>query len=245
MCIYCGTLNYRKIYEAHHGPIPKDELGRSYHIHHINGNRSDNSLKNLKCVSVEEHFAIHLSQGDYAACIRLGKILDKSAEELSRISSENQKKKVKSGTHVFLNSEVQSELGKRSFKKQKEEGTHLFLQKGYQQALAIKRVQNGTNPFLKRKDGSSVASDNMLNGTSAWCKKNNPNYFYVCCLNCEKEVNIPIFHRNHETNCRGKNVKYYDPEHKVTCLQCKKTVVFPSFKRNHLMRSCKNNDNDK
>ena len=26
--------NYRKIWEAHHGPIPVDKLGRSYDIHH-------------------------------------------------------------------------------------------------------------------------------------------------------------------------------------------------------------------
>lgn len=40
---------YRKIYENHFGPIPKDKDGRSYEIHHIDGNRKNNEISNLKC----------------------------------------------------------------------------------------------------------------------------------------------------------------------------------------------------
>ena len=52
MCIYCGTNKYRKIYENHYGTIPKDENGRSYEIHHIDVNHSNNDLHNLKLVSI-------------------------------------------------------------------------------------------------------------------------------------------------------------------------------------------------
>jgi hypothetical protein len=58
---------YRKIWEKHFGEIPIDENGRSYEIHHIDGNRKNNSIKNLKCVSIEEHLQIHLDQKDEAA----------------------------------------------------------------------------------------------------------------------------------------------------------------------------------
>ena len=58
-------MNYRKIWERVNGPIPKDEHGISYDIHHIDGNRSNNSIENLKCVSVQEHFDIHHKQGDW------------------------------------------------------------------------------------------------------------------------------------------------------------------------------------
>jgi len=34
MSIYRKT-NYRKIYEDHNGPIPVDEDGRTYEIHHL------------------------------------------------------------------------------------------------------------------------------------------------------------------------------------------------------------------
>lgn len=55
---------YRKIWEDAYGPIPKDDQGRSYEIHHIDGNRNNNELSNLMCVSIEDHIKIHTNQGD-------------------------------------------------------------------------------------------------------------------------------------------------------------------------------------
>ena len=49
-------MNYRKLWEQNYGPIPKDETGRTYDIHHIDGNRKNNSLDNLICLSIEDHF---------------------------------------------------------------------------------------------------------------------------------------------------------------------------------------------
>ena len=69
MCIYCNTTNYRKIYENHYGPIPKEENGRSYEIHHLDGNHHNNDPKNLKAVRIQEHYDIHYSQGDWSACL--------------------------------------------------------------------------------------------------------------------------------------------------------------------------------
>lgn len=56
-------MHYRKIYQQYYGEIPK-----GYHIHHIDGNRSNNCIENLKCVTSKEHYDIHYSQGDYGAC---------------------------------------------------------------------------------------------------------------------------------------------------------------------------------
>lgn len=89
MCIYCGTNKYRKIYENHYGSIPKDETGRTYEIHHIDGNRSNNDPANLKCVSIQEHYNIHYSQRDWAACLRIGSKMKISQDELSSIASKN------------------------------------------------------------------------------------------------------------------------------------------------------------
>ena len=60
-------MKYRKVWEAHYGEIPKDEEGRTFEIHHIDGNRHNNSIENLKCISLKEHYEIHLKQGDYAS----------------------------------------------------------------------------------------------------------------------------------------------------------------------------------
>jgi len=59
--------NYRWLWEKHNGPIPKDENGISYQIHHIDGNHDNNDLSNLMCVSLDEHIKIHKEQKDWAS----------------------------------------------------------------------------------------------------------------------------------------------------------------------------------
>jgi hypothetical protein len=85
MCIYCGTTKYRKIYEAHNGSIPKDHTGRRYHIHHIDGDRNNNQIRNLVALSIQDHYQIHLTQGDWAACIKLAGQMSWSHEEISKL----------------------------------------------------------------------------------------------------------------------------------------------------------------
>jgi hypothetical protein len=60
-------MRYRKVWELHNGPIPKDTNGRSYEIHHLDLDRTNNSIENLQCVSLQEHYEIHLKRGDYAS----------------------------------------------------------------------------------------------------------------------------------------------------------------------------------
>ena len=55
-------MNYRKIWESYYGEIPTDSLGRTFDIHHIDGNRSNNDITNLMCLSLEDHYKIHLKQ---------------------------------------------------------------------------------------------------------------------------------------------------------------------------------------
>jgi hypothetical protein len=63
--------NYRKIWEDHYGPIPKDENDVTYDIHHIDGNRKNNCISNLKAVSLLEHWQIHYYQEEYSAANRI------------------------------------------------------------------------------------------------------------------------------------------------------------------------------
>lgn len=86
MCIYCGTQYHRLIYENHVGPIPKDQEGRSYEIHHLDGNHNNNSIENLKLVSIQEHYDIHYSQGDLKACLIMSQRMKISPEEKSRLA---------------------------------------------------------------------------------------------------------------------------------------------------------------
>ena len=81
-------MSYRKIWEEAFGPIPLDESGRTFEIHHINGDHYDNRLENLLCVSIDEHYEIHLSQGDLQAAAAIAQRMSISPEtqaELNRL----------------------------------------------------------------------------------------------------------------------------------------------------------------
>ena len=59
-----NSYTYRKLYEEYHGLIPVDEDGRTYEIHHLDGNRKNNEPNNLVALSIKEHYRIHYEQGD-------------------------------------------------------------------------------------------------------------------------------------------------------------------------------------
>ena len=158
MCIYCGTEKYRQIYENHFGNIPTDHMGRSYHIHHIDGNHKNNLPNNLKCVSIEEHYKIHLKQGDLAAALRLGSRLHICGEEKSRLAKESSLARVANGTHNFLSGEI----SKIANQKRILDGTHNLLgDKNPSHA----RIANGTHNLLGDKNPSHAR---IANGTHNW-----------------------------------------------------------------------------
>jgi hypothetical protein len=68
MSTYRKYTNHRKIWSDHFGPIPKEPCGRSYEIHHKDGDYTNNSIDNLVCLTIQEHYEVHFSQGDEYAC---------------------------------------------------------------------------------------------------------------------------------------------------------------------------------
>lgn len=77
--------NYRQIWIKTFGPIPKDSNNRPFEIHHIDGNRKNNNLENLKLVSIDEHYKIHESQKDWGACLLIAKRMNLPPDHLSKI----------------------------------------------------------------------------------------------------------------------------------------------------------------
>ena len=158
--------NYRKIYIDNFGSIPVDVEGRTYEIHHIDGNHNNNDPTNLKAVSIQEHYEIHYSQGDYYAAFLIGERLKIPPEELSRLASINVKKQIENGTHNFLKREDGSSVGGDTQIKRSKDGSHNFLKREDGSSLGKttteKLLLNGTHNFLKREDGSSVGGDTQI-----------------------------------------------------------------------------------
>jgi len=106
------TKQHRKIYEQHYGiKIPE-----GMEIHHIDGHHSNNDINNLKLVTWQEHYDIHYSQGDWAACLLISGRHSITPEERSRLASLAATKGNKEGKCGFGLGHA-SEAGKKGGKK--------------------------------------------------------------------------------------------------------------------------------
>jgi len=196
---------YRKIYEDHFGPIPIDESGRTFEIHHIDGDHSNNSPENLKAVTIQEHYDIHYAQGDWHACLLIANRITITPEQKSNLARISQLRLVANGTHHFLGGKQQSELAlkrvlngthhflggeiaKRISEKNISNGTHIFLKDTFQNSLMMKEVRiknaqkqiaNGTHPFLGGKIQSQSNRKRAANGS-------HPSQIKIICPHCGK-----------------------------------------------------------
>jgi hypothetical protein len=162
--------NYRKIYEQHFGPIPKDSSGRSYEVYHIDGNHSNNDPANLKCVTIQEHYDIHYSQGDYGACYLIGLRMKIPSEELSKISSMLQQRKVETGTHHFLKKDFQKNVQQARIAK----GIHNWQDSEKQRHKQLTRVKNGTHPWIDSQQATEKNLRRIKEGTHHFLGESNP-----------------------------------------------------------------------
>ena len=146
---------YRRLYEQAHGPIPKDDQGRSYEIHHIDGNRKNNELSNLRCVSIQEHYDIHFAQGDWAACHRIATKMKLDPSLVSEVSRRNALKMVEEGRHPWQSEQYKKEISIRSRELQLSRiisGESLFANSEWKRQNAIKLVEEGRHPSQSKKE---------------------------------------------------------------------------------------------
>jgi hypothetical protein len=171
---------YRKIYEEHHGSIPIDAHGRTYDIHHIDGNRSNNDISNLVALSIQDHYDTHWWQGDWAACQKIAIRMRLSPEEISKLASMANKKRVLLGTNPFvgptLNAKMMQEgrhpwmgghVSRRNALKLVEEGRHPFSSGEVQSKSNKKRIEDGTHNFL----GGKIQRRQLIEGSHNFQKK--------------------------------------------------------------------------
>jgi hypothetical protein len=132
---------HRRIYKKHYGAIPKDDFGRSYEIHHIDNNHSNNDPLNLIAIPIQEHYDIHYAQGDWMACHYIAIRMNKPLEEISRLSKQSQNERVKNGTHIFV---IDNPVYK-----QIEDRTHTFLGGEWTRKHNDRMMNDGSHPFLR------------------------------------------------------------------------------------------------
>ena len=152
MCIYCGTNKYRKIYENHYGKIPKESNGKTYEIHHKDGNHSNNDPKNLIAVTAKDHYDIHYSQGDYFACFRLAQRVDVTQDQLRKFA------------------QAGGLAAGPSQKKRVENRTHNLLRRIDGSSLVGDRVKNGSHHWLK--DDHAKGENNSRYDNTLYCFEN-------------------------------------------------------------------------
>jgi hypothetical protein len=193
---------HRKIYEEHYGSIPVDDDGRSYDIHHINGNHSDNRPENLKAVSIKEHYEIHLSQGDLGSAFKVAQRMNISPEEKSKLATDLARQRIENGTHHLLGGEIT--------RKRVAEGTHHWLSGEIQRKSANKRVEEGTHPFLGGELVRKKVADgthNFLGGQLQKKRVSEGTHHFLqvyICPHCNKAGKGPMMKKYHFDKCKVK-----------------------------------------
>lgn len=181
---------YRRLYEKHYGPIPKDNEGRSYDIHHIDGNSKNNDITNLVALTIQEHYDIHYRQNDWAACLSIAKRMKISAEERSDLARKNAASQIAKGIHPWQNIEKQREKAL----KQVAEGTHPWQNSERAKENNLKRIVNGTHNLL----GGLVTRKQLESGKHT-------SQILKTCQHCEKTISSAMHSRWHGERCKHKD----------------------------------------
>lgn len=117
-------MHYRKIWENYNKTI----IPEGYEIHHIDGNRNNNDITNLKCVSIEEHLKIHKQNKDWGAVQAILARME-NREGIKESAREFQKQKLKEGKHNFqkMTAARRTEISKNTIETRKSKGQEVFL----------------------------------------------------------------------------------------------------------------------
>jgi hypothetical protein len=236
-------VNYRKIYVDNFGPIPTDQNGRSYEIHHKDGNPWNNNPSNLVALTIDEHFDIHVSQGDLGAAMRIAQKMKYSPADISKFSSLLQKQRFQKGTHNFLSvtTEERRERQMRLVRKgshhfcgdtnpvykQLATGTHNFFGGEIQRRHNRRRVADGSHHLL----GGAMQRKTLEDGTHSSCIK-------VSCPYCGKIGSKPALRSTHFDYCQQNPNRKERPL--TECPHCHKIGTNHSLSMSHFDK-CKSN----
>ena len=193
-------MDYRKIWIDHYGPIPVDENGITYDIHHIDGNRKNNHISNLIALPLKEHYQIHYDKGEYNAAHLISHRLKMTPEERDHIN----KKLSESKTGKPL-----SEYHKSRMRKPKTEETRIKMKKpkseSHKQNIKLasfgKEYSSIECPHCKKLVSSNNAKRWHFDNCPVFTKKQYPK---LKCPHCLKEGSKAGMIQWHFDNCKYK-----------------------------------------
>jgi len=208
MSIYKSKTNYRKIYEQYYGSIPKDETGRTYDIHHKDGNHENCSIDNLIAVSIQEHYNIHYNNQDWKACSAIMIRISKTPKEISDMAKLSAVQRTIDGTNAFVGNRNPSvrkmQDGTHHFigetnpmKIASKNGTHHFIGGEIQRKSVRKQLENGTHPFL---NGAMSTKNNLARVAAG----THPSQIKKTCEHCRVTCGSPNYARYHGDRCKLK-----------------------------------------
>jgi hypothetical protein len=179
--------NYRSVYKKYHGPIPLDEDGRTYEIHHKDGNRKNNEPSNLIALSIQEHYNLHFEKKDYAACLRISSRMNQSTEEKTRLASLHAQSQLKSGTHPW-----KSEKYKQNQKRRALSDSNPFKGGEIQKRSHRKRLELGNHHLLGSSVNELMIREGRHSSQKVWV-----------CEHCGKTgKGSTNYKRHHGLNCK-------------------------------------------
>jgi len=202
---------HRRIFKKANGRAPK----RGYHIHHIDGDWTNNSPENLAELSPLDHFQVHFNQEDWGACVNLARVADISVEELIIAQREHGLQCVERGIGIhnkdWDHQSVIANIWKnhRPGRKPVTDGTDIIKFKTddeVEQFLSshpnwrrgsTDRAKQGlkkSNRRITSEESTQLARQRLVNGTHNFITE------YVC-PHCGKVGKGPMMKRWHFDNC--------------------------------------------
>lgn len=190
-------MNYRKIWEQHYGEIPKDVNNVTYDIHHIDGNRSNNNISNLKAVSLQEHYDIHFEQGEYQSAYFIALRMFNFDPNIKQLMSEHQRELWQIGNHNFqVSPEIKSSWAKSAVHKQIKSNKNKLC--GPDNNLSLK--EKGIHPLVGGEASRKGVLSQLKSGTHACLR------IFYCDL-CNKKIKGSANYKRHTKMCEVNHEK--------------------------------------
>ena len=189
-------VDYRQLWINHHGDIPCDAEGRSYEIHHIDGDRNNNVITNLTCLSIEDHYRVHFEQEDYYACASIKKRMNMSKED-QLILSEKIAAANRSRPNPFNDPTIQAKC-KATWKSRYKKENHQFYGK----------QRPDHSEYMKSIGwGKNKTPEHIVNHRASWIESTKDNPIRAKCWTIEQQGQVFEI-KNLKKYCRDNNLNF-------------------------------------